>query len=100
MTTRHLAATKRLEEAVQTFKNAVGAQPGRRDALLNIVSAADVAGAGAKEINKARRAAGPIAGLPVCTAAMLQAELSRVDPGAHPLPSTEPTAVRPVLMSS
>lgn len=95
-----LAATERLEEAVGTFENAVKAQPGRRDALLKIVSAADVAGAGAKEINRARRAAGPIAGLAVCTAAMLQAELSRVDPGVPPLPSAEPDATRSALIRS
>lgn len=95
-----IAATERLQEAVRIFENAVEAQPGRRDALLAIVSAADVAGAGAKELDKARKAAGPIAGLAVCTAAMLQAELSKVDPAVPPLPNAEPTAVHAALIRS
>jgi hypothetical protein len=72
-------AANELRDAIQIFERAVAAQPGREDRLLAIVSAADAAGSGAASA-KARTAARAIAGLAVCTAALLQADLSRIDP--------------------
>ena len=93
------AAADRLRDAIEVFERAVEAQPGREDKLLAVVSAADAAGSGSAT-PRARVAARAIAGLAVCTAALLQADLSRIDPQVPPPPTCNPEDRRRALVRS
>lgn len=93
-------AADALAEAIAVFELAVEAQPARKDELLRIVSAVDAAGAGARDLNSARKAAASISGLALLTASMLQLELARFDSAVPPLPSADPPNRRARLMEA
>lgn len=93
------AAAARLTEAITLFERAVMRQPGRLDAIFGVVAASDAATAGGPT-PRAKRAAAAIAGLAVCTAAMLQAELSKVDASVPKLPSLNGRDRRLTLLTS
>jgi hypothetical protein len=93
-------AADRLDHAIQVFERAVEAQPGRETRLLAIVSAAEAAGSGSAASPKALAAGRAIAGLAVCTAALLQAELSKIDPLVPPPPQSLPEERRRALVRS
>jgi hypothetical protein len=93
-------SASQLAEAIAMFERAVAAQSARRDALLQIVSAVDQAGAGAKDLEKARKAATAISGLALLTAAMLQSELTRFDSAVPPPPASQPSELREAFIAS
>ncbi|MEJ7787445.1 MAG: hypothetical protein WKF96_21790 [Solirubrobacteraceae bacterium] len=88
-----------LRAAISVFERAVLHQPGRLDEIFAIVAAADAATAGSPS-DRAKRAAAPIAALAVCTAAMLQAELAKVDPAVPKLPALDASGRRAKLLAS
>jgi hypothetical protein len=93
------AAAAKLTEAIGLFERAVMRQPGRLDAIFRVVAASDAATAGGPTA-KAKRAAAAIAGLAVCTAAMLQAELCKIDASVPKLPSLTRDNRRSTLLAS
>ena len=93
-------SAQKLADAIKLFERAIDSQPGRRDGLLQIVSAVDAAGAGAKDLEKARKAATAISGLALLTASMLQSELARVDKAVPLPPTAEPEDLRKALIKS
>lgn len=82
-----------LDGAIENFRWAVAEQAAREGDLLRIVAAADAVtpGSGTRE---ERKAAVSIAGLSLCTAAMLHLEISKYDPHVPALPAAEGSGIR------